>query len=124
MLRSLIRRLIFGATVGERRRQHAKALDGRRPTAGQLRQLGRMASDAFIDIRNTRDIDVANALADAFHNLPVVVYAPAFSWSWLLVFLDGLERLYPEYGQRYLAAFDEAVGFEAEPGAAADGGSM
>lgn len=113
MGRSLIRRLMFGATVGERRQQHAKALDGKLPTPEQVRQLGRMASDAFIDIRNTRDVDLANALADAFHNLPAVVHSPAFSWSWLLIFLVGLERLYPEVGRRYLAAFDEAVGFRA-----------
>ena len=113
MGRSMIRRLMFGATVGERRRQHAKALDGTLRTPEQLRQLGRMASDAFIDIRNTRDIDLANALADAFHNLPVVAHSSAFSWSWLLMFLDGLERLYPEVGRRYVAAFDEAVGFRA-----------
>jgi hypothetical protein len=122
MRRSLFRWLIFGATVSERRQQHAKALDGRLPSPDQLRQLGRMAADAFVDIRNTRDIDLANALADAFHNLPAVVHWPEFSWSWLLVFLNGLERLYPEVGRRYLAAFDQVVGFYAEPGAAADGG--
>ncbi len=113
MERSLIRRMIFGATVQERRQQHAKALNGLLPTPDQLRQLGRMAADVFVDIRITRDIDLANSLADAFHNLPVVVYSPQFSWSWLLVFIDGLERLYPEVGQRYIEAFDEIVGFRA-----------
>lgn len=101
--------------MSERRQQHAKALDGRLPTPDQLRQLGCMASDAFIHIRNTRDIDLANALADAFHNLPAVMCSPEFSWSWLLVFLEGLERLYPEVSHPYLAAFDRAVGFNAEP---------
>lgn len=105
MWQSLFRRL-FGGTVSERRRQHALALNGRLPTPDQHRQLDQMAADAFLDIRNTRDIDLANALADAFHNLPVVVHSPGFSWSWLLVFLDGLERLYPEVGRRYLVAFD------------------
>ena len=99
MRRSLLPKLIFGATVCERRHQHAKDLDGQLPTPDQLRQLGLMASDAFIQIRNTRDIDLANALADAFHNVPVVVHSPEFSWSWLLVFLDGLEQLYPEIGR-------------------------
>ena len=111
------------AGVSERRQQHAKALDGRLPTPDQLLQLGHMASDAFIDIRNTRDIDLANAIADAFHNLPVEVHTQEFSWSWLLIFLVGLERLYPEVGRKYLAAFDQVVGFDADPHAVANGGS-
>lgn len=121
MARSLIRRLIFGETMQERRRQHAKALDRQPPTPDQLRQLGRMTAETFVDIRNTRDIDLANALADAFHNLPVEVHSPQFSWARLLMFLEGLERRYPEVGRRYIAAFDGIVGFTPDTSSAAGG---
>jgi len=118
---SLLRRLIFGATVKERRREFAKALDGRLPTSEQLLQLGRMAADAFGEIRcYHRDPELVFALADAFHCLPSIMFAPEFQWSWFLIFLEGLERLYPEVGRRYIAAFDEVVGFPVEPGATAD----
>jgi len=121
MALSPLLRLIFGATVQERRREFAKALDGQLPTAEQMLQLGRMTGDAIIEIRcRTRDPDLVFALADAFHCLPSVMFAPEFKWSWFLLILEGLERLYPEVGRRYIAAFDEVVGFHAEPGAAPD----
>ena len=101
----------------ERRRDFAKALDGRLPTPEQMRQLGRMLGDALVEIRcRTRDPELVFALADAFHCLPDVMFTPEFQWSWFLIFLEGLERQYPEVGRRYIAAFDEVVGFRAEPG--------
>jgi hypothetical protein len=117
--RSLICRLIFGATVSERRRQHAKALDGRLPTPEQLRQLGGLIASALTEIRAHCDKPrVVFALADAFHNLPRVMFAPEFSWSWALIFFEGLEREQPEIGRRYIEAFDTIMGFRAAPGAA------
>jgi hypothetical protein len=107
------------STVQERRRAFAKALDGHLPTPEQMRRLGRMLGDALVEIRcRNRDPELVFALADAFHCLPAVMFAPGFRWSWFLIFLEGLERLYPEVGHRYIAAFDEVVSFQAEPGAA------
>jgi hypothetical protein len=107
--------LIFGATVQERRREFAKALDGRLPTPEQLRLLGRMLGEALIEIRSRhRDPDLVFALADAFHSQPFVMFAPEFQWSWFLIFLEGLERQYPEVGRRYVAAFDQVVGFQSD----------
>jgi hypothetical protein len=112
---------MFGASVQERRRQHARALDGRPPTPEQLRQLGRMVTDALTEIRaRNREPEVVFALADAFHNLPWVIHHPQFSWSRLLIFLEALERDFPEIGHKYMVAFDQVVGFRAEPGAAPD----
>jgi hypothetical protein len=119
---SLFRRILWGATVQERRERFAKSLDGRLPTPEQHRQLGRMAADAFMEIRaRNREPELVFALADAFHCLPAVMHEAGFSWSWLLIFLAALERDFPEVGRRYMAAFDRVVGFDAEPGAAADG---
>lgn len=71
-----------------------------------------MASDAFILIRDsTRDPRLVFFVADAFHNLPAVVHSPRFRWSWLLNFLEGLEREYPAVGGQFLTAFDEVIGF-------------
>jgi hypothetical protein len=118
---SLFRRLLCGATVQERRERYAKSIDGHLPTPEQQRLLGRMAADAFVEIRaRSREPDLVFALADAFHCLPAVMHEPGFSWSWLLIFLAALERDFPEVGRRYMAAFDAVVGFDAEPGAAAD----
>jgi hypothetical protein len=104
---------MFGATVQEQRRQHAKALDGTLPTPEQLQKLGRMSADAFLDIRNySRNQGLVFALADAFHNLPAVVYSSQFKWSWLLVFLEVLERDYPEVGRKFIADFDEITGLQ------------
>ena len=103
--------------MSERRTQHVKALDGRLPTPDQLRQLGNMTAHAFLHIRSTRDLELARALADAFHNLPRVVYEPCFLWSQVLMFLEGFERLYPEAGCGYIAAFDQIVGFPGAPAA-------
>ena len=125
MALSLLRRLIFGATVQERRRKFANALDGSLPTPEQMRQLGRMLGDALVEIRcRNRDPELVFALADAFHCLPSVMFAPEFQWSWFLIFLEGLERLHPEVGRRYIAAFDKVVGFQAVPGTTADGGDL
>ena len=125
MALSLLRPLIVGATVQERRREFAKALDGQLPTLDQMRQLGLMAGDAFIEIRcRTRDPELVFALADAFHCLPSVMFAAEFKWSWFLMFLEGLERLYPEVGRQYITAFDEVVGFRAEPNPAPDPAGM
>src|SRR5262249_3948623 len=119
MTLSLLHRLIFGATVAERRREFAKALDGQLPTPEQMRRLGRMLGDALCEIRcRHRDPNLVFALADAFHCQPFVMFAPEFQWSWFLIFLEGLERQYPEVGRRYIEAFDEMVGFQAEPGTA------
>jgi hypothetical protein len=116
MTLSFLRHLIFGATLHERRREFAKGLDGSLPTPEQMRRLGHMLEDALVEIRcRNRDPDLVFALADAFHCLPHVMFAPEFQWSWFLIFLEGLERLYPEIGRRYIAAFDEVVGFQAEP---------
>jgi hypothetical protein len=117
MVLSLLRRLFFGATVQERRRKFAKSLDGRLPTPKHLRQLGRMLHDAFCEIRSHRDdLDLVSALADTFHSQPFVMFSPEFQWSWLRMFLEGLERQYPKVGQQSIYAFDEMVGFQAEPG--------
>src|SRR5262245_59300899 len=92
--------MIVGAAMHERRRLFAKALDGQLPTPEQMSQLGRMAGDAFIEIRcRSRDPELVFALADAFHCLPSVMFATEFKWSWLLIFLEELERLYPEVGR-------------------------
>lgn len=121
MVRSLIRRLLFGATVQERRERFAKSIDGQMPTPEQQQLLGRMAGAAFGEIRcRYREPELVFALADAFHNLPSVMHEPSFSWSWLLIFLDALERDFPEVGHRYMAAFDKVIGFETSPGAASD----
>ncbi|MBA4190761.1 MAG: hypothetical protein C0467_22475 [Planctomycetaceae bacterium] len=121
MRRSLLRRLFFGETVTEKRERFAKDLDGQRPTPEQLRQLGLMARDALCEIRSrNREPEVVFALADAFHNLPLVMHDPRFSWSWLLVFLTTLERDFPDIGRRYVEVFDRIVGFKAEPAAAPD----
>jgi hypothetical protein len=121
---SLIRWLLFGATVQERRERFAKSIDGKLPTPEQLRLLGQMAADAFVEIRaRNREPELVFSLADAFHCLPTVMHEPGFSWSWLLIFLAALERDYPEVGRRYIAAFDRVVGFEAEPSDAVDPGS-
>jgi hypothetical protein len=80
-----------------------------------------MAADAFVAIRNySRDPSLVFSVADAFHNLPTVVYSPHFSWSWLLIFLEALERDHPEVGCRFVADFDAIIGFSAEPSAAPD----
>lgn len=117
MRRSLLRRLLFGETVNEKRERFAKSLDCQRPTPEQLRQLGLMAHDALCEIRvRNHEPEMVFALADAFHNLPSVMLAPQFSWSWLLVFLSTLERDFPDVGRRYMEAFDRIVGFGPEPG--------
>ena len=77
-----------------------------------MRLLSRIAYRAFVDIRaRALDPKLVFALADALHNLPIVMYEPTFNWSWVLMFLEDLERAYPDVGSRYLAAFDEAIGF-------------
>jgi hypothetical protein len=121
VVRSLIRRLLFGATVQERRERFAKSIDGQLPTPEQHRLLGLMATHAFSDIRNFhREPELVFALADAFHNLPVVMHDPSFSWSLLLIFLDRLERDFPEVGSRYMAQFEKVIGFDATPAAPPD----
>ena len=106
-----------------RRREFAKARDGQLPTPEQMSMLARMLGDAFCDIRCcSEDPNLVHALADAFHSQPYVMFSPDFQWSWLLVFLEGLERQYPEVGLRYITAFDKIWGFQAEPSATADRG--
>ena len=100
--------------MSDRRKLYAKSIDGQLPTPEQMRQLGQMAGNAFLEIRaRTRDPDLVFALSDAFHCLPVVMHESSFSWSWFLIFLEELERQYPEVGGRYLSTFDEIVGFRA-----------
>lgn len=111
---SILGRIFFGYTMNELRQRHSKSLEGQLPNPDQRRQLDSMMRCAFLDIRNTRDIDLSIALADAFHNLPEMVHAPWFSWSYLLIFLIGLEKLYPEIGRNYLAMFDKVVGFDSK----------
>jgi hypothetical protein len=99
--------------VNEKRERFAKSLDGQRPTPEQLQQLGLMAHAALCEIRaRAREPEVVFALADAFHNLPLAMIDPRFSWSWLLVFLSALERDFPEVGRRYVEDFDRIVGFK------------
>ena len=113
------------ATVQERRERFAKSIDGQLPTPEQLCLLGRMAADALVEIRaRSREPELVFALADAFHCLPAVMHELWFSWSYLLIFLVALEREFPEVGRRYIAAFDQVVGFKAEADPAADGGGM
>lgn len=46
------------------------------------------------------------ALADAFHNLPVVMLSDGFRWDWFRQELETYAARYPEGGAHYLRAFD------------------
>jgi hypothetical protein len=113
MLESLFGRL-WGSVTRDRRERFVESIEGQPPNPDQLRALAKMVADAFLTIRSQgHDADLAFAVADAFHNLPVVMHDPRFSWSMLLHYLRELEREFPEVGGRFIASFDEIVGFRA-----------
>lgn len=95
----------------QRRRQLAKSLDGQLPTVEQSQQLQKMIMDAFVAIRNCQDILVAKAIADAFHNLPIMMLSPDFCWSVQLMYFEVLESRYPAIGRHSIAAYDQILGF-------------
>jgi hypothetical protein len=68
------------------------------PTDEQRRLLCEMMYRAFIEMRILGwggKSEQAADLADAFHNLPIVMYRSDFSWSFFRHFLDTYQRKYP-----------------------------
>ena len=95
----------------ERRRQYVKSIDGQLPTTEQLVQLRRLIMDGFVWIRLASDLNVAKAIANAFHNLPVSIDSPGFLWSFQLMYFENLAWQHPDVGAMFLATFDEITGF-------------
>lgn len=68
------------------------------PTEEQRRMLCQMMYRTFVQIRSLAYSGASQQtadLADAFHNLPTVMYAPDFSWSFLRYFLVFYQNKYP-----------------------------
>ena len=68
------------------------------PTDEQRRLLCEMIYRAFVEMRMlgwSGNTEQAADLADAFHNLPLVMYRDDFSWSFFRHFLVTYQTKYP-----------------------------
>ena len=88
--------------------------DARQPTDAQRRALCRLMMDAFLHIRIlgwSGKAQEAADLADAFHNLPVLMWHDGFSLRW---FRDDLVRLQENTSeaQSYVARIDEIIAMQ------------
>ena len=64
----------------------------------QRRLLGKVLYRALLEMRILGWEGKANQsadLADAFHNLPLQIYSPNFSWDILRTFLESYQTRYP-----------------------------
>jgi hypothetical protein len=91
------------------RAKRMKDLDGHLPTDEQKRLLCEMMYRAFLELRHLGwqgKAEQAADLADAFHNLPTVMYSPDFRWSVLHMFLESYQRKYPNGFEDYVAMLE------------------
>jgi len=66
---------------------------------------------AFLEVRNLTAVgfpEQANALADAFHNLPSSLFHPSFDWQRTRMYVGSYQKKYPrvlkdgvQYGSYY-----------------------
>lgn len=73
-------------------------MEGSKLTDEQLKLLCNLMHKAFEEIRSLSWAgfsEQAGALADAFHNLPIYLFSPNFSWERTRAFIDGYQRKYP-----------------------------
>jgi len=70
-------------------------------TAEQRRELCQLLVEVLIEIRWRAwhgESEQVGDLADAVHNLPLVMYEPTFSWSWCRDYLQHYQEKYPQRG--------------------------
>lgn len=73
-------------------------MEGLKLTDEQLKLFNKMIYEAFIEIRNLAWLgfsEQAGTLADAFHNLPVYLFSPNFSWEATRMFIESYQKKYP-----------------------------
>ena len=75
----------------------------------QRAKLCELMSEAFLELRmlawNGNAAQAAD-LADAFHNLPALMYTDRFNWDWAGMYFDTYASQHPASGRKYLALFD------------------
>ena len=75
----------------------------------QRRELGRMIADAMVALRAacwSGDAEEGAAIADAFHNVPGMMFAETFEWNWFRGELERYADRYPERGRAWLERLD------------------
>ena len=68
------------------------------PTEEQRRLFGEMMYRAFLEMRGLGfqgKSDQVQALADAFHNLPIAMFQPDFDWDMSRVYFESYHAQYP-----------------------------
>ena len=90
--------------------------DAKPLTERQRRKLCEMLYRALLEIRalgwDGKAEQIAD-LADAFHNLPAMLWSEDFSLDFFRNFLEGYRQKYPEgWGTGYIKALDEIMAEE------------
>jgi hypothetical protein len=73
-------------------------MESARLTDNQRELFCKMMYEAFMEIRSLAWVgfpEQAGALADAFHNLPVYLFSPNFSWEATRMFIGNYQKKYP-----------------------------
>lgn len=87
--------------------------DARMPTDEERQKLTRMIYMTFLEIRVLGwegKAKQAADLADAFHNLPTLLWSEDFSFKFFRKFLEGYYSKYPARGSfNYLKMLDEII---------------
>jgi len=84
--------------------------DERMPTDAERKSLTRLMYMAFCDLRGlTRDgnMDQARALAEAFHNIPLLMDTPNFSFRAFREFLRRYQTRYSQTQFNYLQEWEK-----------------
>ena len=83
--------------------------DSRLPTEQERRKLCELLYRALLDLRLLcwrGSAQQAADLADAFHELPALLWSESFSLSLFRKYLEGYELKYPEADFKYVKMFD------------------
>jgi hypothetical protein len=82
------------------------------PTEWQREKLCEMMYRAFLEVRNyaTKEPERMSDLADAFHNLPAMLYSEDFSIKYFRLSLQIYHEKYPKQsGELYLEMLDKII---------------
>ncbi len=93
--------------------------DSRPLTEAERRELSRMLYMALLEIRLSGwdgDADKAADIADAFHNIPPLLFGKTFSFDYFRKCLESYRRKHPEPGFDYLEMLDKLLREEREIG--------
>jgi len=75
------------------------------PTRRQQARLGRLLHEALLEMRQHGwggRSEQATALADACHNLPLMMFSPRFDWAYARAEFEAYQARFPRRGMDYL----------------------